>query len=102
MDISRIRQLLAQGSSVVLMEEGQPPLLVTQLPEREEVPQDVPIASRWPKGRTIHEGNAVTALPVRPSEAPNRQEQVLERLNKEILALREQITQEEGIGREEN
>jgi len=93
MDISRIRQLLAQGSSVVLMEEGQPPLLVTQLPERDEAPQEVPIASRWPKGRSIHESAPQAVSPV-------RQEQVLERLNKEIMALREQITQEEGVGRD--
>jgi hypothetical protein len=103
MDITRIRQLLAQGSSVVLVEEGQPPLVVTQLPERDEAPQEVPIASRWPKGRSIHEQDAAAASPMRPVDgAQGRQEQVLERLNKEILALREQITQEEAGGREEN
>lgn len=101
MDLARIRQLLAQGSSVVLMEEGHPPLMVTQLSEREEAPQEVPIASRWPKGRSIHEGPAGLVAAARsPGELQGRQEQILERLNKEILALREQISQEEPSGRE--
>ena len=82
MDIKHIRKLLQEGS-VVLVEDGQPPLLVREL-KAEEPPQEVPIASRWPKpvaATTVFDG---------------RQEQILERLNKEILALREQIAQDEG------
>jgi hypothetical protein len=79
MDITRIRQLLREGA-VVLVEEGQPPLLVRELPEGEQ-PQEVPISARWPKGRSV---------------LPAAQDQVLERLNKEILALKEQIAQEES------
>ncbi len=85
MDIERIRHLLAGGAAVVVAEEGKPPLVVRELPDpdapatREPATEEVPIASRWPKGRSINE--------------EPRQDQVLERLNKEILALRDQITQ---------
>lgn len=81
MDIKRIRELLRDGAKVVLIEEGQAPLIVSELKQQEQ-PQEVPIASRWPKTRSIHEGRGG--------------EQVLERLNKEILALKEQIAQDEG------
>ena len=83
MDIKEIRALLNEGHSVVLLEEGQTPLMVTKLPGHvpQEVPEEVPIASRWPKAR----------VPV-----PDRQDQILERLNTEILALKAQIVDEEG------
>jgi hypothetical protein len=80
MDIKQIRQLLRQNATVVLVEEGQPPMLVQEL-KAQEAPQDVPISARWPKSRPP---TAVT------------QDSVLERLNKEILALKEQIAQEES------
>ncbi len=89
MDIERIRHLLVGGAAVVVAEEGKPPLVVRELPEpaaagAEPVTEEVPIASRWPKGRTL-------------AEEP-KQDQVLERLNKEILALRDQITEQGGAG----
>lgn len=80
MNIKQIRQLLRENASVVLVEEGHPPLIVRELPEVEAT-QEVPIASRWPKHRLA---NGVS------------QESVLERLNNEILALKEQIAQEES------
>jgi hypothetical protein len=80
MDTKEIRRLLREGHSVVLLEDGQPPLVVAELAPQEPV-QEVPIASRWPKAR--------------PAQEPTRQDQILERLNKEILALKEQIAQEE-------
>jgi hypothetical protein len=87
MDIKQIRTLLREGSQVVLIEEGQPPLIVREL-RTEEPATEIQITSRWPKGRSISEG---------PSAAPREpQDQILERLNKEILALRDQITQDEA------
>ncbi|MEK7637939.1 MAG: hypothetical protein AAB375_00730 [Patescibacteria group bacterium] len=85
MNLKQIRQLLRENASVVLVEEGQPPLVVQELRVREE-PQDVPISARWPKLRP--------PLPV-------TQDSVLERLNSEILALKEQIAQEESQGTEQ-
>src|ERR1700752_939036 len=91
MDLNEIRQLIRNGSSVVIMQDGQPPLLVQELRSTGaeakaaatgEPEAEVPIASRWPKGRSIHE---------RP-----QQDEVLQRLNSEILALREQIAAEEA------
>lgn len=89
MDLKLIRHLLRNGSPVVLLEDGHPPLTVQELRSTEaesagpeEPPQEVQISSRWPKGRSPFDRE--------------RQDQVLERLNKEILALREQIAQEEG------
>ena len=90
MDIKQIRQLLRNGASVVLLEEGHPPLVVSELAgqgSNPEVPtEEVPIASRWPKGRTIHDS---------PGDSPARQDHLLERLNKEILALKAEIAQQE-------
>ncbi len=92
MDTKQIRQLLRNGSSVVLLEEGHQPLVVSEL-KIEPAVQEVPIASRWPKGRTIHDG---------PADTPTRPDQLLERLNKEILALKAEIAQqEESSGQQE-
>ena len=80
MDINEIRKLIREGHSVVLLQEGHPPLQVTELKVEQSQEEEVQIASRWPKARTVLE---------------SRQDQVLERLNKEILALKAQIAQEE-------
>ena len=80
MDIKLLRQLLRENASVVLVEEGHPPLVVRELVASEE-PQEVPISAKWPKAK-------------QPPVAT--QDSVLERLNKEILALREQIAAEES------
>lgn len=79
MDIKQIRKLLREGHSVVLVEEGEVPLVVTELHQSQSV-QEVPITSRWPKHRSVTD---------------SRGDQILERLNKEILALKAQIAQEE-------
>jgi hypothetical protein len=81
MDIKQIRQLLRDGTAVVLMEDGQQPLIVREL-QTEEPVQEIQISSRWPKGRSIH-------------DSPPRQDQILERLNKEILALRAELAEQE-------
>ena len=79
MNLKDIRKLLKEGHSVVLFQEGETPLVVTELAQ-DPVPEEVPIASRWPKNRSVTDG---------------RGDQVLERLNKEILALKAQIAQDE-------
>ena len=87
MDIEHIRDLLKEGGAVVIAQEGKAPLVVRELPVQRqtaivsEAPvEEIQISSRWPKGRSINEGG----------------EQVLERLNKEILALRDQIIDSQG------
>jgi hypothetical protein len=80
MDTLQIRKLVKEYGAVVLVEEGHAPLIVRELPA-EEKPQEVPISARWPK--------------TRPPAPEVTQDAVLERLNKEILALKEQIAQEE-------
>jgi hypothetical protein len=110
MDLALLRRLLREGSQVVLLEEGHPPLVVRQL-RTEEPPEEVPIASRWPKGfpyrpagtgRSVLDGRrAGDRAEAEPGEpASGRQEQILERLNKEILALKDQIAQEGDGGTE--
>ena len=93
MDIKQIKRLLEQtGSSVILDEEGRPAIValswsawldLTGQTVQEPV-QEVPISSRWPKA------------PRQAVDIQTRQDQVLERLNKEILALKAQIEQEEA------
>jgi len=90
MDIEHIRSLLTEGTAVVIAEDGKTPLVVRELHVAQaaavpEVPvEEVPISSRWPKGRSINE------------EPPReKQDQILERLNKEISALRDQIARDE-------
>lgn len=79
MNTKDIRRLLREGHAVVLIEDGQPPLMVSELASAPPA-EEVPIASRWPKGRAV---------------GPSRQDEVLERLNKEILALKSQIAEQE-------
>lgn len=90
MDIHTIRELIRQGHSVVIVEEGQPPLMVREL---EESTRTV---------RTIHE-EAPNTMVVTPTSPPDqnaqKQDQVLERLNKEILALKAQIAEDEAAMR---
>jgi len=73
MDIKQIRQLIRDGHSVVLVEEGEAPLVVTELRAPPPAHQEIPISRSSQMG----------------------QDHVLERLNKEILALKAQIAQEE-------
>ncbi len=82
MNINQIRKLVREHSAVVLVEDGHPPLIVRELPLTEE-PTEVPISARWPKARP--------SAPTVPT-----QDSVLERLNNEILALKEQIALEES------
>lgn len=87
MNLKYIRQLIKEHAAVVLVEEGYQPLVVRELRLSEE-PQEVPISARWPK-------TAPVAQPARP-DGRTGGDAVLERLNKEILALKEQIAQEES------
>ena len=82
MDTKQIRQLIKEYGTVVLVEEGHSPMVVKEL-RTSEAPQEVPISARWPKSRP---------------PAPVTQDSVLERLNQEILTLKEQIAQEESQG----
>jgi hypothetical protein len=85
MDTSQIRKLVKEYGAVVLVEEGHPPLIVRELQPTEASEEEVPISARWPK-----------SLPAGKQGPPITQDSVLERLNKEILALKEQIAQEES------
>ncbi len=87
MDIKLIRQLLKENPTVVLVEEGHPPLVVRAWQPPEEPREEVPISARWPK--------AVPPAPVPQAPPVSKQDVVLDRLNQEILALREQIAQED-------
>lgn len=90
MDIKQLRQLAQEHGVVVLVEEGHTPLIVRECePPRREVAEEVPIAARWPKGPPTER------QPARP-DGRTGGDAVLERLNKEILTLKEQIAQEEA------
>jgi hypothetical protein len=95
MDTKQLQQLLKQAGSVVILDDKGQPVAVTvswatwlrttgadALPEPPI--EEVPISSRWPKAPRL-------ATP----EQASRQDQILERLNKEILALKAQMEHEE-------
>lgn len=87
MDIKLIRRILKGNATVVLVEQGQPPLIVRQWQDEPgETAEEVPISARWPKARP---------------PAPVTQDSVLERLNREIVSLKDQIAQEESPLQEE-
>lgn len=71
---------------MVLVEDGHPSLVIHEL-KPVEAAEDIPISARWPKGMPAGR----YGLP------PVSQDEVLERLNKEIIALKEQIAQEEAV-----
>ncbi len=92
MDTKQLRKLLSQtGSAVVLDDSGKPEVVALSWQAwleltgqtAAEAAEEVPISSRWPKA------------PRQPVDSQARQDQVLERLNKEILALKAQIEQDE-------
>jgi hypothetical protein len=92
MDIKQIRQLVKEGRTVVLVEDGQSPLVISVLESGGSermvpVSEEVPIMSRLPKARTIHE---------------EPRDHLLERLNKEILALKAEIAQQEELAGQGN
>jgi hypothetical protein len=90
MDTKQLRQLIKEYGVVVLVEEGHTPLVVKEWQPPQEAPQEVPISARWPKAKPPASPERQRGEPV-----PISQDAVLERLNKEILALKEQIAQEE-------
>ncbi len=104
MDTKQLQQLLKQAGSVVLLDDHSQPVAVAvnweswlrltgaETPAEPPV-QEIPISSRWPKAPRV---------PTSPAEQSNRQDQILERLNKEILALKAQIEQDEAEGAVEN
>ena len=95
MNIKEIRKLVTEGGSVVLLEEGHPPLIVRELSVDSstekavrEPEEEVQISSKWPKR------SEVMGVPTGEAQVP-KQDLILERLNKEILALKAQIAEEE-------
>jgi hypothetical protein len=105
MDINYIRQLLREGHSVVVVEEGHAPLQITELQVQPRPVQEVPIASRWPKarplggqGRSVREGRENESEFVPPPEpALVRPDPILDRLNREIMALKAQIAEDQEL-----
>lgn len=96
MDTKQLQQLLKQAGSVVILDDNGQPVAITVswatwlrtvgADQQPEPPvEEVPISSRWPKAPRV---------PV--LDQATRQDQILERLNKEILSLKAQIEQEES------
>jgi len=83
MDISQIRALVSEYGTVAIVEGDNPPLIVRELTQ-----SNTPSAYQEP---SVSESESVPVI-TRP---PARQDQLLERLNREIIALRDQVTREE-------
>jgi hypothetical protein len=82
MDLAHLRSLLEGHASVVVVEEGQEPLVIQRL----QVPEPRPPEERVPISSVRKVAPAVRT----------RQEEILDRLNREILALREEVREEES------
>lgn len=92
MDIQELKQLLKHSVSVLILENGEPTFVVVDY----EVYKRLLAGSREPDA-------SVNRIPAAPAESAEQSEQptdpreleILERLNKEILALKSQIELEE-------
>lgn len=89
MDIKELQPLLKQSASVVLVEDGQPTAVV--LPygayralTGQETAEQVPVSVRQEEDRT----RTVT---------DTREQEILERLNREIASLKEQLSVDQAL-----
>jgi hypothetical protein len=93
MDIRELKQLLKHSASVLIMENGEPSLVVTNyqtfrsMGDAQQGEGAAPVEVQEHNGQ-IRESGQQSALSVQELE-------MIDRLNKEIMALKEQIEAEE-------
>ncbi len=94
MDISELKQLLKNSTSVLIMENGNPDLVVMEYRAYKQLAQ----------GSTQETSQHIPTKPVASSPrvplhsdlaVQSREAEILERLNREIMTLKEQIEAEE-------
>ena len=84
-----IREMLRSIPAVLVVEDGQPAYVITEYETWRRVAQGEQV--RVSNGKPGH----LSPRPSRPPVSDPQETQVLERLNKEILSLREQIQMQE-------
>ncbi|MEK7124930.1 MAG: hypothetical protein AAB864_00815 [Patescibacteria group bacterium] len=94
MDINELKFLLKHSASVVLMENGQPSLVIVDYNVYKSL---LPSEPSMPRGTDIGAQPRVTnpGSPVGEQQFSPEEQEAVERLNREIQALKEQIAMEE-------
>src|SRR3989338_7622844 len=92
MDLSQIRALVSEYGTVAIVEGDTPPLIV-----RELTSSNTPASPTSLGGPSAYQEPSISEAESVPviTRPPARQDQLLERLNREIIALRDQVTREE-------
>lgn len=104
MQIEELKQLIKSSSSVVIMESGEPAFVVMDYDSYRSLISDR-MSEKEIKVRNIvtgrnkefsaHSGNGTQNQISQPGGGNNREAEIIERLNKDILALKAQIEMEE-------
>ncbi len=93
MDIRELKQLLQRSPSVLIVEDGEPSLVVVDYETYRSMTDVAPNPERRPAPAPVQ-----SAPPAREPGQPSlstQEAEMIDRLNKEILALKEQIEAEE-------
>lgn len=87
MDIGELKKMLKNSTAVLIMDNGEPSFVVVNYDSYRE------LASKGEREIKVHASNGSTA----PKPQPPQELELLERINKDILALKAQIEDEEKM-----
>jgi hypothetical protein len=91
MQINELKKMLKKSTAVLILENGEPSIVVVDYKTYKDL---LGPDSRTSDGGGATAENSEVALPGGPASNPGELE-LLERINKDILALKEQIEEEE-------
>lgn len=108
MDINELKQIIKNQTNVLVMENGKPEFVVMdydyfkKITTKDAEPKLVQPQSPAPQHRDLRSVQPAAFNPAHDQRTPSRDQEILERLNNEILALKNQMEQEEQKGKEAN
>jgi hypothetical protein len=97
MDISELKKLVKSSTAVLVLDNGEPSFVILNYNMYKDLVLQEPVKevkiSHAPKENTSHTGNGL----IKDETKPDMEVEVLERINKDILALKEEIEKEEKM-----
>jgi hypothetical protein len=108
MDINELKQIIKNQTNVLVMENGKPEFVVMdyeyfrKITGKDSEPKLVQPQSPVSPHRDLRSVQPTAFNPAGESRTLSKDQEILERLNNEILALKNQIEQEEQKGKEVN